>query len=150
MSSGRRCSRASSSSRRPWRWASVSRATHSVAVRKATRWPARQARMPMAIERRLLCLSRAVSDDSRARRARSCDRVRAGSLEQAEEVAGEVALEAAFDLARGLAFGRAPGGVGAGGGVVLQAGEDDGVQRAVEVAVAGAVEPVADGLAGGG
>jgi hypothetical protein len=103
-----------------------------------------------AMARRLLCLSRAVSDDSRARRARSCDRVRAGGLEQAEEVAGDVALEAAFDFARRLAFGRAPGRVGACGGVVLQAGEDDGVQRAVEVAVAGAVEPVADGLAGRG
>ena len=28
-----------------WRWASASRATHSVAVRNATRWPARQARI---------------------------------------------------------------------------------------------------------
>src|SRR5215211_7548656 len=61
-----RCSRVSSSSRRPWRWASASRATHSVAVRKATRWPARQARMPSAMARRLLCLSRADAEGPRA------------------------------------------------------------------------------------
>src|SRR4051794_33546549 len=41
-------------SRWPWRGASASSATHSVAVRNATRCPARQARMPKAIERWLL------------------------------------------------------------------------------------------------
>ena len=64
----------------------------------------------------------------------------AGGFEDAKEPAGDVALEAALDFARRLAFGRAPGRVDAGGGVVLQAREDDRVQRAVEVAVAGAVE----------
>src|SRR3954449_1785341 len=46
-----RCNRVSSSSRWSWRWASASSATHSVAVRNATRCPARQARMPIAIAR---------------------------------------------------------------------------------------------------
>jgi len=68
----------------------------------------------------------------------------------ARQVAGDVALqaalEAALDLARGLALGGAPGGVGAGGGILLEAGEDDRVQRAVELAVACAVEAVADRL----
>ena len=63
---------------------------------------------------------------------------------------GDVSLEAALDLAWGLAFGGAFGGVGAGSWVVLKSGEDDRVQGAVELAVAAAVEAVADGLAGGG
>src|SRR6266508_4949207 len=54
ISSGVQSSRRSSSSRRPCRWASPSRATHSVAVAKATRLPARQARIPSAIARWLL------------------------------------------------------------------------------------------------
>src|SRR5919112_924973 len=49
-----RCRRSSSVSRRPWRCASASSATHSVAVLNATRCPARQARMPSAIERGVL------------------------------------------------------------------------------------------------
>jgi hypothetical protein len=47
-------SRRNSSSRRPWRWASARTATHSVAVRKSTRCPARQARVPKAIARWIL------------------------------------------------------------------------------------------------
>jgi len=46
-----RSRRLSSSSRCPWRWASASSATHSVAVLKITRWPARHARMPIAVAR---------------------------------------------------------------------------------------------------
>src|SRR5919198_2478881 len=46
--------RRSSVSRLPWRLASERRATHSVAVAKATRWPARQARMEMAMARWVL------------------------------------------------------------------------------------------------
>src|SRR6266545_2870216 len=53
-SRGTQSSRRSSSSRRPCRWASPRRATHSVAVAKATRLPARQARIPSAIARWLL------------------------------------------------------------------------------------------------
>src|SRR5450759_3906825 len=46
--------RRSSASRVPWRLASPSRATHSVAVANATRWPARQALIDRAIARWLL------------------------------------------------------------------------------------------------
>src|SRR4051812_34224625 len=99
---------------------------------------------------RLLCLSMAGSGGAGARRARRGCGVRAGGFEDAEQAAGEVALEAALDLAWGFALGEAPRGVGAGGGVVLEAGERDGMQRAVELAVAGAVESVADRLARGG
>src|SRR3954454_14124064 len=113
MSSGRRCNRASSSSRRPWRWASARSATHSVAVLNATRCPARQARIPKAIERRLLCLSRAVSGGADPGWTRRLGRVRAGGFEDAEEVAGDVALEATLDLARRLALGEPARGVGA-------------------------------------
>ena len=67
-------------------------------------------------------------------------------FEDAVEVAGDIAFEAALDLAGCLAIGGAARGVGAGGGVVLEAGENDGVERAVEVAVAAAVEAVADRL----
>jgi hypothetical protein len=56
-------------------------------------------------------------------------------------------LEAAFDLSVGLALGSAAFGVGAGAFVALQAAGDHGVQGPVELAVAGAVEPVAHGLA---
>src|SRR3954453_20375397 len=54
ISSGIRWSLSSSLSRRPERWASASSATHSVAVLNATRWPARQARIPSAIARCVL------------------------------------------------------------------------------------------------
>ena len=49
-----------------------------------------------------------------------------------------------------FAFGDAAGDVVAGGGVVLAAVEDDGVEGAVELAVAAAAEPVACGEAAGG
>jgi hypothetical protein len=52
--SGVQSSLRSSSSRRPCRCASPGRATYSVAVAKATRWPVRQARIPSAIARWLL------------------------------------------------------------------------------------------------
>jgi len=44
----------SSASSALWRLASASRATHSVAVANATRWPARQARIETAIARCVL------------------------------------------------------------------------------------------------
>src|SRR5215213_10773721 len=86
--------------------------------------------------RRLLCLSRAGSDRARAWRPGRRDGMRAAGFEQAVEVASDVALEASLDLAWRLAVGHASGGVGACGGVVLQSGEHDRVQRAVEIAVA--------------
>jgi hypothetical protein len=62
----------------------------------------------------------------------------------------EVALEEADRVASGLAFADAAGDVVAGGGVVLAAVEDDGVEGAVELAVAAAAEAVAGGDAAGG
>jgi hypothetical protein len=59
-------------------------------------------------------------------------------------VAGEVALEDASGVACALAVGDAAGDVVAGGGVVLAAVEDDGVEGAVELAVAAAAESVPD------
>jgi hypothetical protein len=75
---------------------------------------------------------------------------RGGGLEESVEVAGEVALEAADRVAAGLAVVLAALEVGDRGGVVLAAAEQDGVEGAVELAVAAAVESVADGLAGAG
>lgn len=69
-------------------------------------------------------------------------------LEEAEELARDVALEAALDLSVGLAFGSSPVGVGAGGGVLMQPGEDHDVERPVELAVPAAVEAVASGEPG--
>src|ERR671926_1113126 len=121
-SSAIRCSLSSSLSRRPWRWASASSATHSVAVRNATRWPARHARIPSAIARRLLCLSRADAESPGSATRRGRGRERSGGFEDSEEASRDVALEAALDLARRPPFGGAAGGVGAGGGGVLEAG----------------------------
>ena len=64
-------------------------------------------------------------------------------FEYAPEVAGEVALEAADGFAAGHAFCLATLEVGDGGCVALPAAEDDGVQRAVELAITAAVEPEA-------
>jgi hypothetical protein len=69
--------------------------------------------------------------------------------EGAVEVAGEVALDAAADFPVGLAFGTAVLDVGDGRWVAAHAGDGDGVDGAVELAVAEAVEPVAVGAAGG-
>jgi hypothetical protein len=63
-------------------------------------------------------------------------RVNAGvGLQESVELAGHVADQAASDLAVGLALGPAPLGVGAGGGVITQPGQDDQVEGLVEVAV---------------
>ena len=64
-------------------------------------------------------------------------------LHDAVEVAGEVALEQTDGVACALAFADAAGDVVAGRGVVLAAVEDDGVEGAVELAVAAAAEAVA-------
>jgi hypothetical protein len=48
-------------------------------------------------------------------------------LEESVELAGDVADQAASDLAVGLALGAASFGVGAGGWVIAQPGQDDQV-----------------------
>ena len=62
-------------------------------------------------------------------------------------MAGEVALEQAYGVAGRFAFGDAARDVVACCGVVLAAVKEDGVQGAVELAVAAAAEPVPDRLA---
>src|SRR4051794_28668965 len=66
------------------------------------------------------------------------------------EAAGQVAHEAAADLAASLAFCGAAGDVGLGFGVVLHADHRDRVERIVGLAIAAAVEAMADCLAAGG
>jgi hypothetical protein len=61
-------------------------------------------------------------------------------------VAGEVALEQPYGVASAFAFGDAAGDVVLRRGVVLASVEDDGVQGAVELAVAAAAEPLPGGL----
>ena len=71
-----------------------------------------------------------------------------GVFEESEELAGDGSFQASFDFASTLSFGSASGSVGAGRGVVLQPGEHDRVQRPVELAIAGAVEPMSGDLPG--
>jgi hypothetical protein len=71
-------------------------------------------------------------------------------FEESVEVAGEVAFEAAVCFASGLAFGEAAFDVGDRRWMEAFTRDQDQVERAVEFAVAASVEPVADGLAGGG
>jgi hypothetical protein len=56
-------------------------------------------------------------------------------LQESVELAGDVADQAAFDLAVGLALGAASLRVGAGGWVISQPGQDDDVERLVELTV---------------
>src|SRR4029079_15779714 len=81
------------------RWASASRATHSVAVLNATRWPARQARIPGAIARWVLPVPGGPSSTTFSRRARksswprvqdrlAADRGLEGEVEVLERLAG--------------------------------------------------------------
>ena len=67
-------------------------------------------------------------------------------VEYAVEVAGEVALEQPDGFALGFAFGDASGDVVLGCRVVVASVQDDGVQGAVELAVAAAAEALADRL----
>jgi hypothetical protein len=62
--------------------------------------------------------------------------------EVAVELAGDVALETAPDSTLAESFGGPAGEVVAGTGVVPDAGVRDRVKGAVELAIAGAVEPV--------
>lgn len=71
-------------------------------------------------------------------------RVPLGCAEVFVDHAGDVALEAAQRFSAAFAFGFAALDVGAGGRVQPQAGEGDDVQRAVDLAVASAIEAVAD------
>ena len=57
-------------------------------------------------------------------------------------MAGELTLEDPGGVASAFAFGNAAGDVVAGGGVVVSAVEDDGVEGAVELAVAAAAQAV--------
>jgi hypothetical protein len=63
------------------------------------------------------------------------------------DLSGHVALEAPDGLAAALSLRDAPVQVGAGALVPAQAGQHDGVQGAVGLAVAAAVEAVTLGLA---
>ena len=72
-----------------------------------------------------------------------------GVLEEAVDLAGDVAFEAALGFSGGFAFGGSFGDVGLGVWAVAAAGDGDGVQRSVELAVAAAVEAVAGVLPGG-
>jgi hypothetical protein len=71
-------------------------------------------------------------------------------LEESPDVAGEVALEAADGFAGGLAFRLAPRDVVARLGVAAGAGDDDAVQRGVDLAVAALVEALSPGVARAG
>ena len=66
-----------------------------------------------------------------------------GVLEEAVDLAGDVAFEAALGFSGGFALGGSFGDVGLGVWAVAAAGDGDGVQRAVELAVAAAVGAVA-------
>lgn len=71
-------------------------------------------------------------------------------FEESVEAAGGVAPEAASCVAAALSFADAPFDVVNGWSVYATSGEDDLVEGAVELPIAAAVEPVADGLPGGG
>src|SRR3954454_22844544 len=70
---------------------------------------------------------------------------RGRGLEELPAAAGEVALEAAQRFAAGLAFGLLACEVGGGLGIGSALADGEAVQRAVELAVAAAVEAVAVG-----
>ena len=118
-----RWSWSSSASRRPWRWASASSATHSVAVRNATRWPARQARMPERDRQVGL---------AGAGRAEQDDVLLAGEevelAEVQDRVAAERGLEGEVELLERLAR-REPRGLDPGLAAVAVAAVDLGLQQ---------------------
>jgi hypothetical protein len=62
------------------------------------------------------------------------------AFQQLEQLPGDDASEAPRGVAAALALGGAPGQVGAGVGVGAQAHQQDGVQGAVELPVAAAVD----------
>src|SRR6476661_5325811 len=121
-------------------------ARRTIRARRPAGMAGRPGRTGWVVQRRvtLLCLSS--SDFGGA--DHGC--VDHGGGQGAVELAGDVALEAAADLAGGLALGGAAGDVGPSPGAVGHAGQGDGVQGAVERAVAAAVEPVAYGAPAAG
>ena len=62
------------------------------------------------------------------------------------DLAGDVAFEAADDFALGFPFAGSPGRVVAGARAAAQPADCDEVERAVGLAIAAVVEPVAAGL----
>jgi hypothetical protein len=80
--------------------------------------------------------------------ARHRERVSGGS-EVLVDLAGDVTLEDPDDLGFGSSLGEPAGDVCAGAFVAAHTGEHDAPERMVGVAVPAAVEPMADGLAGG-
>src|SRR4051794_41968390 len=78
--------------------------------------------------------------------------LRGGGAQEVPDLAGEVALEAADGVAGGLAVAAAAFDVIAGGLVAAGAGDDDAMQRGVDLAVAAPVQALAAGVAwtGGG
>jgi hypothetical protein len=62
------------------------------------------------------------------------------ALQQPEQLAGDDAAQAPLGVASGLALSGAAGQVGASVGIDAQAHQQDGVQRAVELAVAAALD----------
>ena len=68
----------------------------------------------------------------------------------AVDLARDVALEDAHDLRLGASVGEAAFDVGAGARIGAHAGEHDAPQSVIRLAVAAAVESMADGLAGRG
>ena len=65
-------------------------------------------------------------------------------------IVNNVAFEAASGFSWGFALGGSFGDVGLGLGTVASAGDGNGVERSVELAVTAAVEAVTGVLAGGG
>lgn len=83
------------------------------------------------------------------RATQGCERGCVRLLQRPEDDPHQVAFETAERLFRGLALGALLGQVGAGRRVHANLGEDDLVERRVQLAVAQAREPVAAGAARG-
>ena len=72
------------------------------------------------------------------------------ALKEVEQLPRDRPFKAPANVTIAFPLGPAPGGVGAGVQIVAQPCEHDGVQGAVELAVAAAVAAMADHLPGGG
>ncbi len=116
ISSGMRCSRSSSASRRPWRWASARSATHSVAVRNA------KGADPQRDQVRLAGAGRAQEDDVLA----AVQEVELAEVQ--DQVALEARLEGEVELLKRFAC-REPGGLDAGLAAVAVAAVGLGLQQ---------------------
>jgi len=114
----------SSASRLLWRLASASRATHSVAVANATRWPARQARIETAIARWVLPVPAPAEQDDVLARVQKVE-----LAEVLDDLALDAALEGEVELLERLACGEA-GGLDAALAAVALPGGDLGREQA--------------------